>query len=148
MRPVCKSKLGFLRIRNLQTDIPVEMWSFRNQVRTIQRIMKIQDWALGIIMLDNQKMSQKNKTIRKHDKPTDIISLPILEHAVPGRPGRLLHGWRSPFPQALTGLRSPLLGDGGLPDAGPGPLPARRSDRRVAAPDRPFASRIAGSSSV
>ena len=66
-------------LRNLQKVVPLRRARLRRDVDTLRHILGVQKFDLGIICVDNRRIQQINKTYRKVNTPTDVLSFPFHE---------------------------------------------------------------------
>ncbi|CAL8371883.1 endoribonuclease YbeY [Gadus morhua] len=72
-------------LRNLQKVVPLRRARLRRDVDTLRHILGVQKFDLGIICVDNRRIQQINKTYRKVNTPTDVLSFPFHEELRPGK---------------------------------------------------------------
>ncbi|XP_066542844.1 endoribonuclease YbeY-like [Hoplias malabaricus] len=72
-------------LRNLQHVVPLRRARLRKDVETLRLILGVQKFDLGIICVDNRKIQHLNRTYRKKNKPTDVLSFPFHEDLRPGK---------------------------------------------------------------
>ena len=63
-----------ITIKNSQRSIPINKTSLAKDAQTILDVLGYPDFDLGIWITTNKTIQQYNKTYRKKDKPTDILS--------------------------------------------------------------------------
>ncbi|CAA9987016.1 holo-(acyl-carrier protein) synthase, putative [Plasmodium knowlesi strain H] len=66
---------SFLEIVNNQTEVPIDLANFEKEIRKLIRLMRFEDFQLNITFVSLNQMKELNKTHRRKNEPTDIISL-------------------------------------------------------------------------
>ncbi len=63
-----------ITIKNTQRAIPIDIKQLKKDAQTILRILRYEDYDLGIWLTTNKTIRYYNKTYRHKDKATDILS--------------------------------------------------------------------------
>lgn len=70
---------GFIiEIRNLQRKYRLNQGLIRNKSKIILSLCGLKDAELGILIVNNQRIRMLNKKYRGMDKPTDVLSFPMM----------------------------------------------------------------------
>lgn len=68
-----------ITVKNKQRRIAVDVPHLKKDAHTILHILKYEDFDLGIALVTNAVMQTYNRTYRKKDAPTDVLSFPYHE---------------------------------------------------------------------
>lgn len=66
-----------ITIRNMQRKVPVNTVALRRDVSFILKTLAYDDYDIGIMIVNDEKMQHYNLTYRGKDSPTDILSFPF-----------------------------------------------------------------------
>ncbi|MBI5407288.1 MAG: rRNA maturation RNase YbeY [Nitrospirae bacterium] len=85
---------GFtIEVRNLQRKHKIDQGLIRDKSKAILALCGLKDVELSILIVNNQRIQDLNKTYRGIDKPTDVLSFPMMGtelNSVPAsQPGKL-----------------------------------------------------------
>jgi probable rRNA maturation factor len=65
-----------IHIRNTQRTIKIDIAQFQKDAQMLLKILKYDDFDLGIWITTNATIQKYNRDYRNKDKPTDILSFP------------------------------------------------------------------------
>jgi rRNA maturation RNase YbeY len=71
-------------IKNTQRKIKINTKKIEHHVKQILKILKYENYDVGIWLTTNKTIREYNKNFRKKDKPTDILSFPFYTELKPG----------------------------------------------------------------
>ncbi|XP_040213538.1 endoribonuclease YbeY isoform X4 [Rana temporaria] len=85
-RESCSSQIGesssemmSLLIRNLQSVVHVRRAPLRKNLEIARSCLRVRHFDVGVICVNNAKIRQLNKSYRKKDTATDVLSFPFHE---------------------------------------------------------------------
>ncbi|XP_040213535.1 endoribonuclease YbeY isoform X2 [Rana temporaria] len=89
-RESCSSQIGesssemmSLLIRNLQSVVHVRRAPLRKNLEIARSCLRVRHFDVGVICVNNAKIRQLNKSYRKKDTATDVLSFPFHEDLHP-----------------------------------------------------------------
>lgn len=74
-----------ITIKNTQRKIKISSSTLKKNAQKILDILGYSDFDLGIWLTTNKTIQKYNRTYRKKDKPTDILSFPYHSDIKPGK---------------------------------------------------------------
>lgn len=74
-----------ITIKNGQRKIPVDIVSLYNDIESILKFLKYQNFDIGVLLTTNKTIKKYNKDYRGKDKPTDILSFPYYPEVQAGK---------------------------------------------------------------
>ncbi|XP_062972157.1 endoribonuclease YbeY isoform X2 [Elgaria multicarinata webbii] len=73
-----------LIIRNLQRAIPIRRVPIRKKIEQLRCILGVQKFDLGVICVNNRHIEHLNRTYRRQNISTDVLSFPFHENLKAG----------------------------------------------------------------
>lgn len=73
-----------ITIKNTQRKVPVDVAALKRDVAFILKKLNYEDYDIGIVIVNDERMQHYNRDHRGKDAPTDILSFPFHSQLKPG----------------------------------------------------------------